>query len=71
MYRKDINILLFRKIAFIFHFSANKLCWGAENLKLIVRVLFGTVRHPDITQEINRLLLMGSQVFRGEYMNCI
>ena len=52
-------------MAFMFYSSANILCWGTENLKLIVRVLFSILRHPDITQEIYRLLLRGSQIFRG------
>lgn len=52
-------------MAFMFYSSANILCWGTENLKLTVRVLFSTLRHPDITQEIYRLLLGGSQIFRG------
>ena len=58
---------------FTFYFSAKTLCCGAEHLRLIARVLFGTTIHPEITQETCRQLLRESQKFLGplrKYVNC-
>lgn len=61
--------------SFTFYFSAKTLFCGTKNLRLIARILFGTIIHPEITQETCRQLLRVSQIFLGplrKYVNrCI